>query len=271
MPKKTQIDIQHELTARKRTILFAIVKEYCDTTQTLSSMELKEKYGFTFSPATIRNEMVQLRDEGYLFQPFTNSSSKPTEKAFKLFINQLITGLQVTSSQQASLRKQIEEMERKQASLSKEISRLLALTSGGVGFAVTNQSESIAGMGNLLQGNQGEHTQVSEILNFLDNLDTHKQLLLTSQTLTSDTLLALTPTDAQTIHTLIGGENAVIPLGKGYAMVATEVYLENNEKSVVGLITPIHVLARKKNLELMEAISKIFSKKNSPKSDHSKS
>ena len=47
-----------------------------------------------------------------------------------------------------------------------------------------------------------------------------------------------------------------MPLGKGYAMVTTEVVLEDGEKSVVGLITPVQLLAKKKNLQLLEALNK---------------
>jgi transcriptional regulator of heat shock response len=262
MTKKPTFDDNIDLSQRQRNILFAIVKEYCDHGQSLSSLELKQKYGFGFSPATIRNEMVALREKEFLFQPFTNSSSKPTEKSFKLFINQLIVGLQVTSTQQHELRKQVLEMEQKQVNLSKEISRLLALSSGGVGFSVNGGSESIAGMSNLLTS-PGEG-KVSDILNFLDNLDQYKQHLLVDSSKKTDEfgnqIVRLDKTDEQNIRTIIGGESTILPLGKGYAMIATEVYLDNNEKSVVGLISPIHLLARKKNIELIENISKLFAK-----------
>jgi transcriptional regulator of heat shock response len=265
MAKQNDFDPNTNLTQRQRNILFAIVKEYCDHGQSLSSLELKQKYGFSFSPATIRNEMVILRDKEFLFQPFTNSSSKPTEKSFKLFINQLIVGLQVTSTQQQELRQQILKMEQKQVNLSKEISRLLALSSGGVGFSVNHDGESIAGMSNLLTS-PGDG-KVTDILNFLDNLDQYKQHLLTGNIGTDgepkNQIIRLNKSDEQNIRTIIGGESTILPLGKGYAMIATEVYLDNNEKSVVGLISPIHLLARKKNIELIENISKLFSKNKS--------
>jgi transcriptional regulator of heat shock response len=257
MPKHSLIDQETNLTQRQKTILFSIVKEYCDHGEILSSSELKAKYGFGFSAATIRNEMVVLRDLGYLFQPFTNSSSRPTELSFKMFINQLIVGLQVTNQQQNELRKQIQEMDRKHTNLSKEISRLLALTSGGVGFMVNQSSETVAGMGNLLHGKVEEDGKVSEILDFLDNLDKHKQLLLTDGVDKDGNLIV--SKSGKKLKAIIGGENPILPLGKGFGMVSTEVILENGEKTVVGVITPLHLLGRKKNLELVEAISKLFS------------
>jgi transcriptional regulator of heat shock response len=256
--------IGKDLNTRQKNILFAMVKEYCDFEHTPGSVELQEKYNFTFSSATIRNEIVKLRTLGYLYQPFTNASSKPTEKAFKMFINQLIVGLQVTSKQQNELKVQLREMEKKQASLSKEISRLLALTSGGVGFSVNEQSETVTGVKNLLQA--PTEGKVSDILDFLDNLDLHKHFLLTSEELKEEYKAEV----GQKFKTIIGGEHPVIPLGKGYAMVATEVYLENGEKSVIGVISPIHLLAKKKNLAMIENLSDLLGKKSNQSNDGSK-
>lgn len=243
-----------ELSSRQKNILFAMVKEYCDHSHTLGSVELKEKYNFDFSSATIRNELVKLREKGYLYQPFTNASSKPTERAFKMFINQLIVGLQVTSRQQHELKEQLREMEEKHSNLSKEISRLLALTSGGVGFTVNEQGETVTGVKNLLEA--PTEGKVVDILEFLDNLDFHKRHLLTSEELQDEYREEVGPK----FKTIIGGENPVIPLGKGYAMVATEVYLENGEKNVVGVISPIHLLAKKKNLAMIENLSDLLGK-----------
>jgi hypothetical protein len=93
----------------------------------------------------------------------------------------------------------------------------------------------------------------------LDNLDNYKQYLLTSREEVG------TDPDNQLTHgiqTVIGGDHPILPLGKGYAMVTTQVYMANGEKNVVGLITPIHLLAKKKNLELIEAISKALNSDN---------
>lgn len=257
MPNKNAIDPETSLTPRQRSLLFAIIRDYCDSGIGVGSKELKDKYGFEFSSATIRGEISKLRDLGYLYQPFTNSSSQPTEKAFKVFINQLIVGLQVTSRQQQDLKKQIMDMEDKQVNLHKEISRLLAVQTGAVGFSVNQNTENISGIKNLLLTNPSE-SKVSDILDFLDNLDSYKGHLLNQQKQLPDK--RTNSKEKNDLTTFIGGENPILPLGDGYAMVATEVYVDN-QKTVIGLITPVHVLARKKNLELMQTISKVLSKK----------
>lgn len=252
-----------ELTKRQRNLLFAIIKEYCDNNESIGSSELALKYGFEFSPATIRNELVELRKKEFLFQPFTNAPSQPTEKAFKLFINRLMDGVQATNKQQILMAQKIRELQEKHAQMNKEIAKLLAEQVGGVGFSLTRDEETIKGIPNLLK--HGGEGKVSDILNFLDNLDEYKQHLLpgaqavmeSSETEVKSKLYE----ERNVMKMILGGENPVVPIGKGYAMVSTEVELEDGEKSVVGVITPIQLLAKKKNLQLIEAINKTFGSK----------
>jgi len=267
-----------KLTLRQKNLLFTVIKEYCDSGQTIGSKEIKQKYNFNFSSATIRAEFAKLREMDYLYQPFTNASSQPTEKALKLFINQLIHGIQVTNVRQRELQKEIFRMQKKQTILDKEISRLLALQAGSVGFSVSSDRESYSGIKNLLSSpTQGK---VSDILDFLDNLDHYKKPLLENneyldaqveiidtQTINSEKQdVFIDPkntkqTKKNKIKTFFGSENPIIPLGKGFAMVSAEINIDK-EKSVVGLIAPIHLLAKEKNLELVQALQKAIEKQN---------
>ena len=249
--------IEDTLTLRKTNILFALIKEYCDYGEVVGSKEIQEKYNFGFSPATIRNEISILRDMGYLIQPFTNATSKPTEKAFKMFVNQLMMGLQITTKQQKDLEKQLSEIQKKHVKLSKEIARLLAQSTGGLGFAVNSLDEAFEGtksligsdFNNELSKDSSKDLKVSQILDFLDNLDSNKQFLLDSKQKNGQ------------LQAYFSEDNPVVPLGKGYAMVASEIVLEDGERTVIGLITPIHMLANKKSLEAVKAINKLFNKK----------
>jgi transcriptional regulator of heat shock response len=256
--------INYDLSQRQTSLLFAVIKEYCDTAEAIGSKELKEKYRFKYSPATIRNEFAVLRDKGFLHQPYTNATSQPTEKAFRLFVNQLLMGLSATNRQTQELRKKIEELESQQTNLTKEITRMLSVETKGVGFSVSQSTENFSGVGNLLGGkvkfDQG--SKVSDILDFLENLDKYKKPLLKDGKDEDNNSLVLTkskskPGSKNEIKTFFSGDNAVLPIGKGFAMAATEIYV-NNEKIVVGLITPTHMLADKKRLELMMALNHLF-------------
>ena len=248
--KKTKVDSETNLTARQRNLLFAVVKEYCEFGNTVSSQDLKTRYNFDISPATIRNEFINLRELNYLYQPFTNSSSQPTEKAFKLFINQLVTGVQITTKQQQELRKQITHLESQQESMQKEISKLLAIETNSVSFAFNDEKENYTGLKHLMGEPSTE--EASQILDFLENLDQHKQLFLEHN--------QSNPKSKSGITTIFGGDNPILPLGNGYAIVATETML-NNHKTVFGIITQPHILGRKKTLQIMNAISEILNGK----------
>lgn len=76
------------MNTRQQQILEAIIREYVDTTQPVSSGILNKKYNFNASPATIRAEMKKLEETGYLCQPHTSAGRIPTEKGYRFFIGQ---------------------------------------------------------------------------------------------------------------------------------------------------------------------------------------
>jgi len=76
------------LSRRKREVLHSIVREYIETGEPVASRTIARHRGSTnaSSPATIRNVMADLSDEGYLSQPHTSAGRVPTEKAFRSFV-----------------------------------------------------------------------------------------------------------------------------------------------------------------------------------------
>lgn len=82
------------LTPRKLAILQAIVDEYILTGLPIGSRTISKRQDMNISPATIRNEMADLEDEGFLVQPHTSAGRIPSEKAYRLYVNML---MQVTS------------------------------------------------------------------------------------------------------------------------------------------------------------------------------
>jgi transcriptional regulator of heat shock response len=248
MASKKIVPTEIKINQRQTRLLFAIIKEFCDTGEHLGSTELREKYNFDFSPATIRNEFVKLRELGYLYQPFVNSPSVPTEKAFKLFINQLIMGLSNAAQQQSEMREQIMELQTKHENLNKEISRLVSEQTDSLSFSISKKGESVTGMKHLIQNND-DLANTQNIIELLENLDTNKNLLLGHGQAQKKGKLS----------TVFGGENNVFPISEGYAMVTSEVIIDN-EKTIFGIISPTKLLADPKKLEIMNSLSKLLSK-----------
>ncbi len=80
------------LSARQREILMAVVREHIATKAAVGSKQLKEKYGFSVSTATIRNEMAYLEQASYLCQPHTSSGRVPLPEAYRLYVNEVREG-----------------------------------------------------------------------------------------------------------------------------------------------------------------------------------
>jgi len=59
------------ISDRKKFLLETIISEYIKTVQPVSSGNLVDKYKLDISPATVRNEMMELEEEGYIYQPHT--------------------------------------------------------------------------------------------------------------------------------------------------------------------------------------------------------
>src|SRR5579859_521912 len=73
------------LTERQRAILHSIVRAYIDTGEPVGSRTISRMRNLALSPATIRNVMADLADEGYLAQPHTSAGRIPTDQAFRDF------------------------------------------------------------------------------------------------------------------------------------------------------------------------------------------
>ncbi len=77
---------KHELTHREREILHSVVRAYIDDGEPVGSRTISRFPHFNLSPATIRNVMADLADQGYLAQPHTSAGRIPTERAFRDFV-----------------------------------------------------------------------------------------------------------------------------------------------------------------------------------------
>ncbi len=77
------------LDERKSKILRAIVREYIETAQPVGSSHVAADATLQVSPATIRNEMAVLEQEGYLRQPYTSAGRVPTDKAYRVYVDEI--------------------------------------------------------------------------------------------------------------------------------------------------------------------------------------
>ncbi|MFN8194003.1 MAG: heat-inducible transcriptional repressor HrcA [Nocardioidaceae bacterium] len=76
---------------RRLAVLRAIVEDYVATEEPVGSKALVERHGLGVSPATVRNDMAALEEEGYITQPHTSAGRVPTDKGYRLFVDRLTT------------------------------------------------------------------------------------------------------------------------------------------------------------------------------------
>src|SRR3954454_16503497 len=74
---------------RKLAVLRAIVEDYVRTREPVGSKTLVERHSLGVSPATIRNDMASLEEDGYIAQPHTSAGRVPTDKGYRMFVDRL--------------------------------------------------------------------------------------------------------------------------------------------------------------------------------------
>lgn len=79
-----------ELDDRKITILKAIIKNYMDTGEPVGSRTISKYIDSRWSSATIRNEMSDLEEMGYIYQPHTSSGRIPSDKGYRFYVDQIL-------------------------------------------------------------------------------------------------------------------------------------------------------------------------------------
>ena len=79
-----------DLSERQLKILQAIITDYVENAEPVGSRSIAKKYDLGVSPATIRNEMSDLEEMGYLTHPHTSAGRVPSDKAYRLYVNNLM-------------------------------------------------------------------------------------------------------------------------------------------------------------------------------------
>ena len=81
---------EHELNERKLKILHAIIKTYLETGEPVGSRTISKYTDLNLSSATIRNEMSDLEELGYIVQPHTSAGRIPSDKGYRLYVDMLM-------------------------------------------------------------------------------------------------------------------------------------------------------------------------------------
>ncbi len=98
-----------DLNDRKRKILQAIIDEYIGTAEPVGSRAISKKENLGLSSATIRNEMADLEEMGYLIQPHTSAGRVPSDEGYRFYVNSLMHNYKIGMEAVAQLQSLLEE------------------------------------------------------------------------------------------------------------------------------------------------------------------
>lgn len=118
---------------RKMKILYSIIRDYIDTAEPIGSRTIAKKYDLGISAATIRNEMSDLEEMGFLIQPHTSAGRVPSQKAYRIYVDELMKVAHLNDDLQkeirASYNEYVEEIDKAIKHTAKVIAQLTSYTS----------------------------------------------------------------------------------------------------------------------------------------------
>lgn len=95
------------LSPRESSVLEAVVRTYVETAEPAGSRTLARRYDFGVSPATIRNTMADLQEEGYLTHPHTSAGRVPTDMAYRVFVDRMVRPEPLSASEKTVIESEL--------------------------------------------------------------------------------------------------------------------------------------------------------------------
>jgi heat-inducible transcriptional repressor len=233
---------------RQEQILAMLVEEYIKTAEPVGSQILVRNYKLDVSPATVRNEMVELEEGGYLEQPHTSAGRVPTDKAYRFFVNKISGGENLTEKEYKSLQKSLQEIRkisREYRSFVKNVSRLVSDLSQDIGiFGILEENDfHAAGLSNLFK--KPEFHGNEEAFDFLDIFDSLDKEF--------GKIFERIENEAQVF---IGKENIINDFDE-FSLVVSRCRAKKCRKGVVGILGPKR-MDYGKNIALVDSIRELI-------------
>lgn len=224
---------------RKEKILRRIFDEYIKTHEPVGSRLLSRGADISASPATIRNEMAELEEMGYLTHPHTSAGRIPTEKGFQYLAEHLLEPRSlVKKDREIFLRANRSSSDRRMKNLAHALAEV---SSCGVFVAFTKESFFYTGLSHLFSLPEfTDHAYTFSMSEVIDHLD--------------ETLERHFDRVGEGIDIYIGKNN---PFGADCSALVTAFYARRDEKSLLGILGPLR-MDYERNYSSMEFVRKLI-------------
>ena len=161
------------MSSRRLEILRAIVDEYVATQEPVGSKAIAERHGLGISPATIRNEMAVLEDEGLITQPHTSAGRIPTDLGYRVFVDKLATVKPLSTAERRAIEtfldssNDLEELLKRSAKLLADITKQVAVVTYPI-LGESREKLAISGTAHLARSGEDLGFTLSPILEALE-------------------------------------------------------------------------------------------------------
>lgn len=167
-----------ELTERKLKVLQAIISDFIRNAEPVGSRTLSKMLDINISPATIRNEMADLEEMGYLYHPHTSSGRVPSDKAYRLYVNNLMDRYELEENEKQRIKRELQTHMEELENTVRRASELLAELTNLTSFATV---EDVRDMNLFLQGMtkifaHPEYKTIEHARSFLEMVDNRETL-----------------------------------------------------------------------------------------------
>ena len=217
------------MSSRRLEILRAIVDEYVATQEPVGSKAIAENHGLGISPATIRNEMAVLEDEGLITQPHTSAGRIPTDLGYRVFVDKLATVKPLSPPERRAIEtfldesNNLEQLLKRSAKLLADITKQVAVvTYPIIGESHVSEKMAISGTANLARSGEDLGLTLSPILEALE-----EQVVI----------LRLLDEARSTVHVRIGSEQTETNL-QTTSLVTVGYGVDSAQMGAVGVLGP---------------------------------
>lgn len=232
---------------RKRLVLQAIIKHFVETAEPVGSQTILVSYNFHVSPATIRNDMMTLEKEGYILQPHTSAGRIPTDKGYRLYVDEMADykTARLQALKDLKIIKDEYNVEKIREKLYDAVS-LLAKATNCASFATTpdNPRTFFLGMSNVLRQPEFSRDTVraSEVIEVMEKHDNFVNTLNELNT-------------SESVRAFIGEEN-ILPQIQSCSIIVAE-YEQEGYQGYLGVLGPKR-MDYAYNIVLVEEIKKLL-------------
>lgn len=217
------------LSDRKQALLKGIIDEHVAKAKPVSSQFLVEQLGLELSSATIRNEMKELEDEGFITHPHTSAGRIPTELGYRYYLEHFLDGkaqLDMASQEELSQLLNVVTDQGPEGTVKNVMKGIAAKSNEAILLSLNSRSFFYTGISNLFA--KPEFQNVSELVGFSKLIDQLDDVMMK--------LHSVEPDDDVTF--LVGSDN---PVSTYCSALVTSYHLGEQVAGTVALLGPMRM------------------------------